>query len=152
LNNQSSGKWNGVTQAMATPAPSITAGTPLPGMISPNVHFWRAPPAKFEQWLVRSDAGGTYDLVINLDTRFADTLLEVWANSTLIQSLAVPRDSSSSGQTDLPPVSLSLAPGLSVVRLKLLSGDTNLNTLIFTAQAQANRSQKHSNARSNAAN
>ena len=138
LNNQSSGKWNGVIQTMATPAPSITAGTPLPGMISANVRFWRAPPARFEQWLVRSDAGGTYDLVINLDTRFADTQLEVWVNNALIQSLAVPRDSTSSGQTDLSPVSLPLAPGLSVVRLKLLSGDTNLNTLTFTAQAEAN--------------
>ncbi len=86
---------------------------------------------------MRSDEGGTYDLVINLDTRFADTQLEVWMNNTLIQPLAIPRDSSSSGQTDLPPVSLSIGPGLSVVRLKLLSGDTNLNTLTFTAEAQS---------------
>ncbi len=72
--------------------------------------------------------------MINLDTRFAETQLEVWMNNSLIQSLDIPRDPGSSGQTDLPAVSLSLARGLSVVRLKLLSGDTNLNALTFTAR------------------
>jgi hypothetical protein len=134
LSNQMSGKWNGMVQTMATPAPSITAGAPVPGVITANVRFWRAPPVRFEQWLVRTDCGGTYDLVINLDTRFAETQLEVWMNNSLIQSLDIPRDPDSSGQTDLPAVSLSLTRGLSVVRLKLLSGDTNLNALTFTAR------------------
>jgi hypothetical protein len=73
-------------------------------------------------------------MVINLDTRFADTQLEVWMSNALVQALAIPRDPGSSGQTDLPPVSLSIGAGLSVVRLKLFSDDTNLNTLTFSAQ------------------
>jgi hypothetical protein len=131
LTNLTTGKWNGMVQVMATPASEVTAGTPLPGSISPEVRFWRAPPARFEQWLVRSPAGGSYQLVINLDTRFADTLLDVLVNNRLIESLNVPRDPGSSGSTDLPPVSLTLGSGLSVVRLRLLSGDTNLHTLTF---------------------
>lgn len=134
LTNQRSGKWNGMIEAMATPAPSITAGTPLPGTIPVNLQFWRAPPVRFEQWLVRSNLDRTYDLVINLDARWAANQLEVWINNTFIQTLSVPRDSGSSGQTDLPPVRSPLRQGLSVVRLKLLAGDTNLNTLTFSEQ------------------
>ncbi len=44
LSNQSSGKWNGMVQTMATPAPSITAGAPVPGVITANVRFWLAEP------------------------------------------------------------------------------------------------------------
>ena len=116
---------------METPAPEVTAGTLLPGSISAEVRFWRAPPARFEQWLVRSPSSASYQLVINLDTRFADTVLDVLVNNRLIESLNVPRDPGSSGSTDLPPVSLTLDSGLSVVRLRLLSGDTNLHTLTF---------------------
>jgi hypothetical protein len=140
LTNQSSGKWNGIAQAMATAAPDLRAGTSLPAVIAVDLRFWRAPPARFEQWLVRSDGGGIYELVINLDIRYADTDLEVWMNNTFIQALHIPRDPGSSGQTDLPPVSLSLSPGLSVVRLKLLSGDTTLNTLTFDASGCWSRS------------
>jgi hypothetical protein len=70
--------------------------------------------------------------VINLDTRFAATRIDVLVNNSLIQSLDIPRDSASSGSTDLPAVPLSLNPGLSVVRLRLQSGDTNLNRLTFS--------------------
>lgn len=131
LTNQSSGKWNGIVQAMATPAPAVTAGTVLPGAIDANVGFWRAPPARFEQWLVRSDGGGTYNLIINLDKRWANNRIDVLVNNTLVESLDIARDSASSNMTDLDPILLTLDPGLSVVRLKLLSGDTNLNTLSF---------------------
>src|SRR5215472_1942440 len=65
LTNQSSGKWNGIAQAMATTAPDLRAGTELPAVIAADVRFWRAPPPRFEQWLVRSDGGGIYQLVIN---------------------------------------------------------------------------------------
>jgi len=126
-----------MVQVMAAPAPEVTAGALLSTSIAANVRFWRAPPARFEQWLVRSPAGRDYDLVISLDTRFASTQLDVLVNNTLIQRLDIPRDSASSGSTDLPPVSLSLNAGLSVVRLKLQSGDTNLNTLTFSVTNSA---------------
>jgi hypothetical protein len=132
LTDLSSGKWNGMVQVMKSPLPAIVAGAELPATIGANVVFWRAPPAKFDQWLVRSPAGGNYQLVINLDTRWADNRIDVLVNNTLIQSLDIPRDGQSSGNTDLPPVPLSLSPGLSVVRLKLLGGDTNVNTLTLS--------------------
>ena len=132
LTDLSGGKWNGMVQVMESPLPEISVGAELPAKIGADVVFWRAPPARFEQWLVRSPAGGSYQLVINLDTRWADNRIDVLVNNTLIQSLNIPRDSQSSGSTDLPPVPLSLSPGLSVVRLKLLSGDTNLNALTFS--------------------
>jgi len=132
LTNVGTGKWNGMVQVMATPVPEVAAGSLLPASIDVNRRFWRAPPARFEQWLVRSPTGGAYDLVINLDTRFAATRIDVLVNNSLIQSLDIPRDSASSGSTDLPTVPLSLNQGLSVVRLRLQSGDTNLNRLTFS--------------------
>lgn len=132
LTNLNTGKWNGMVQVMQAPLPEIAAGELLPAMINADVLFWRAPPARFEQYLVRSPAGGDYQLVINLDTRWANNRIEVLVNNALFESLDIPRDDQSSGRTDLPPVLLSLNPGLSVVRLRLVSGDTNVNTLTFS--------------------
>jgi hypothetical protein len=132
LTNLSTGKWNGMMQVMEAPLPEIAVGELLPATVRADLTFWRAPPRRFEQYLVRSLAGGDYQLVINLDSRWANNQIEVLVNNTLIQSLDVPRDSQSSGSTDLPPVMASLNPGLSVVRLRLVSGDTNVNTLTFS--------------------
>ena len=132
LTNLSTGKWNGMVAVMQAPLPEIGVGELLPATVTADLIFFRAPPTRFEQYLVRSPAGGDYQLVINLDTRWANNQIEVLVNNTLIESLDIPRDSQSSGSTDLPPVLVSLDPGLSVVRLRLVSGDTNVNTLAFS--------------------
>lgn len=143
--NQNAPKIQAVNAVLSSQRPPVTGGHRVPGQVdarnyvlpyegSPNPYahpYVRYVRTNWQgDYLLRADQTRNYNLKLNLASGTSNQL-QILANGSAISTLNIPSTGGWDEFVDTSTVSVPLSAGLNVVRLKMIAGDANLQSLKF---------------------
>lgn len=125
--NTNTQKLQGIDAIKGQPRAALTVGTEVPGILNQEIKYVRTHWA--DNFLFRSNTAGNYTLKINYETANDGNIFEVIVNGDVIGRYTLDNSGGWGTYKDSVAIPITLKKGLNGVRLKLISGDLNIQQL-----------------------